>query len=171
MSLKHLLGRSKGFRSLWGSAGSPGSTESETRTMTFLKVRFSARFLNANEQVLGLKSSQMQYNSVQSTKVLAQYLGQTGHGTTLPSGMKHTWCGRRGGSRCSVKARVQCTLTVAEGFAFRQKTTFVEAEAFHKRKDKPGHSLPMPTKVHGPRSKHHTSLQLGGDRFSKEIPA
>lgn len=117
-----------------------------------------------------LKSSQMQQNSVQSTKVLAQYLGQTGHGTTLPSGTKHTWCARRGGGKSSVKARVQCTLTVAEGFALRQKTTFVEAKAFHERKDMPVHSLLMTTKVHGPRSKHPTPLWLRGDRFSKEIP-
>lgn len=60
-----------------------------------------------------------------------------------------------------MKARVQCTLTVAEGFALIGKrntaqTTLVEAEPCHKRKDKPACSLPMPTKIHGPRSKQPT---------------
>lgn len=72
-----------------------------------------------------------------------------------------------------MKASVHCTLTVAEGFALTGKkntaqTTFVEAEACHKRKDKPACSLPMPTKVHVPRSKQPNPLTFSNHLYSSE---
>lgn len=62
-----------------------------------------------------------------------------------------------------MKARVQCTLAMAKGFALIGKrntaqTTFMEAQVCCQRKDKLACSLPMPTKVHGPRSKQPIPL-------------
>lgn len=70
-----------------------------------------------------------------------------------------------------MKARVHCTL--AEGFAITGKrntaqTTFMEVETCHKRKDKPACSLPVPTKVHGPRSKQPTPLTFSNCLYSSE---